>query len=121
MSAVTTYPVRVEGELQPDLSRWLWIVKWVLALPHFVCLAFLWAAFIVVTVVSFVAVLFTGRYPRSLSTSTSACCAGRGASASTRSARSGRIASRPSRCATSRSIRLASTSSIRSTSRAARG
>jgi hypothetical protein len=66
MSAAPIYPVRVEGELQPDLSRWLWIVKWVLALPHFVCLAFLWIAFTAMTVVAFVAVLFTGRYPRSL-------------------------------------------------------
>jgi len=66
MSAVPIYPVRVDGELQTDLSRWLWIVKWVLALPHFVCLAVLWIAFTVTTVIAFVAVLFTGRYPRSL-------------------------------------------------------
>jgi uncharacterized protein DUF4389 len=66
MSAAPIYPVRVDGELQPDLSRWLWIVKWVLALPHFVCLAFLWIAFTAVTVIAFVSVLFTGRYPRSL-------------------------------------------------------
>ena len=66
MSAVPTYPVRVDGELQADLSRWLWIVKWVLALPHYICLAFLWIAFTVTTVIAFVAVLFTGRYPRSL-------------------------------------------------------
>jgi Domain of unknown function (DUF4389) len=62
----TGYPVRVDGELQPDLSRWLWLVKWILALPHFVCLAFLWLAFTVLTLVAFVAVLFTGHYPRSL-------------------------------------------------------
>jgi hypothetical protein len=61
MSAAPAYPVSVDGELQPDLSRWRWIVKWVLALPHYVCLAFLWIAFTVVTVVAFVAVLFTGR------------------------------------------------------------
>jgi hypothetical protein len=66
MSAVPIYPVRVDGELQADLSRWLWIVKWVLALPHFVVLTFLWIAFVVTTVVAFAAVLFTGRYPRAL-------------------------------------------------------
>ena len=66
MSATSTYPVRVDGELQTDLSRWLWLVKWVLALPHVVCLAFLWIAFTALTFAAFVAVLFTGRYPRSL-------------------------------------------------------
>ena len=65
MSA-TTYPVQVDGELQPELSRWLWLVKWILAIPHVVCLVFLWLAFTVLTVVAFVAVFVTGWYPRSL-------------------------------------------------------
>jgi hypothetical protein len=60
------YPVRLEGHLDPDLSRWQWLVKWLLALPHFVALAFLWAAFVVLTVVAFFAIIFTGRYPRSI-------------------------------------------------------
>ena len=67
MSAVT-YPVRVDGELQPELSRWLWLVKWFLAIPHFICLAFLWIAFAILTFGAFVVVLFTGRYPRRLYT-----------------------------------------------------
>jgi hypothetical protein len=59
-------PVAVQGELAPNLSRWLWLVKWLLALPHYIVLVFLWLAFIVLTVVAFFAVLFTGRYPRGI-------------------------------------------------------
>jgi hypothetical protein len=64
--AASSYPADVDGALAPELSRWLWLVKWFLAIPHYVVLAFLWAAFALVTVAAFFAILVTGRYPRSL-------------------------------------------------------
>jgi Domain of unknown function (DUF4389) len=60
------YPVKVEATLDEPLSRWLWIVKWLLVIPHLVVLAFLWAAFVVLSVVAFFAILVTGRYPRAI-------------------------------------------------------
>ena len=62
----TAYPVRLTGQLDGDVSRWTWLIKWLLVLPHVVVLAFLWIAVLVLTVVAGFAVLFTGRYPRAL-------------------------------------------------------
>ncbi|WP_426513038.1 DUF4389 domain-containing protein [Dactylosporangium sp. McL0621] len=64
----TPYPVRVDASPDPSASRWLWLVKWLLLIPHFVVLAFLWLAFCAVSVVAFFAILFTARYPRALFT-----------------------------------------------------
>lgn len=64
MSAV--YPLRVEAQLDSPLSRWLWVVKWILAIPHYVVLAFLWPAFVVMSVVAFFGIVLTGRYPRAV-------------------------------------------------------
>src|SRR5690349_2272817 len=65
-AAPSLYPLRVEGGLDGHLSRWLWLVKWVLVIPRVIGLVFFWFAFVVLTVVAFFAILFTGRYPRAL-------------------------------------------------------
>jgi hypothetical protein len=63
----TPYPVRVDGASDPeDVSRWLWLVKWLLLVPHLVVLVFLWLAFYLVGIVAFFAILITSRYPRGL-------------------------------------------------------
>jgi hypothetical protein len=59
-------PVRLEGEFEQPLSRWLWLVKWLLLIPHWICLLFLWITFIVATIAAFFVLLFTGRYPQGL-------------------------------------------------------
>jgi hypothetical protein len=55
------YPDAKEG-----LNRWLPLVKWLLAIPHYVVLVFLFLAAIIVVVIAWFAILFTGRYPRGL-------------------------------------------------------
>jgi hypothetical protein len=49
-----------------DLNRWLPLVKWILAIPHYIVLFFLWIAMIVVVIIAWFTILFTGRYPRGM-------------------------------------------------------
>ena len=60
------YPLHLEGTLDAPLSRWLWLLKWLLIIPHAIVLLFVWLAFIALSVIAFFAILFTGRYPRSM-------------------------------------------------------
>jgi uncharacterized protein DUF4389 len=62
----TPYPLRVDASPEPSASRGLWLIKWLLLIPHFIVLFFLWVAFVAVSVVAFFAILVTGRYPRGL-------------------------------------------------------
>ena len=53
-------------DVERDLNRWLPLVKWFLAIPHFIILFFLWIGAFVVVIVAWFAIVFTGRYPRGL-------------------------------------------------------
>jgi len=58
------YPVHLDAQLEEPLNRWLWLVKWLLAIPHYIVLAFLWLGAVLASIAAFFAILFTGRYPR---------------------------------------------------------
>lgn len=58
--------VVLEARFEGAPNRALWLVKWLLLIPHFIVLAVLWVAFWVVTVIAFFAILFTARFPRAL-------------------------------------------------------
>ena len=60
------YPVTVKGDLSVPPGRWLWLVKWLLAIPHWIVLTFLVLGGVIAWVLAFFAILFTGKYPRSL-------------------------------------------------------
>jgi len=59
-------PVTLKADLSKPPSRALWLVKWLLLLPHLIVLALLWVAYIIVGILAFFAILFTTRFPRKL-------------------------------------------------------
>ena len=61
-----SYPLEVRGKLSPELSRWLWLVKWILAIPHFIVLTALSVVAFILAIIAFFAILFTARYPRGI-------------------------------------------------------
>jgi hypothetical protein len=53
-------------DVKQDLNRWLPLVKWFLAIPHYIVLVFLWIGAVIAVIIAWFAILFTGRYPRGL-------------------------------------------------------
>lgn len=53
-------------DVETDLNRWMPLVKWLLAIPHYIVLVFLWLGVLFVTFVAWFAILFTGKYPRGM-------------------------------------------------------
>jgi len=60
------YPVNLEVDYPLQLSQWKIFIKWFLAIPHYIILAVLTIVVVVTTIISFFAILFTGRYPNGL-------------------------------------------------------
>ena len=65
-AAPADYPVHLAARPPERLSSGLWLVKWLLIIPHVIVLIPLWVVFVLLTVVAFFAILVTGRYPRGI-------------------------------------------------------
>ena len=60
------YPLEIRGDLSTEPSRGLWLIKWLLAIPHYIVLIVLSIVSLVLNIIAFFAILFTARYPRSI-------------------------------------------------------
>ena len=76
------YPLHFKGELTVSPNSGLWLIKWLLAIPHFFILVFLWIGFVVAWVIALFAIVFTSKYPRGLFDYNVGFYAGRGGWAS---------------------------------------
>jgi hypothetical protein len=65
-NGVQAYPLSIRGDLSVPPSRGLWLIKWLLAIPHYIVLIFLSIASFVVWVIAWWAILITARYPRGM-------------------------------------------------------
>jgi len=63
---MSKYPVDIKGDLSAPPARGWWLIKWLLAIPHYFVLCFLGIAFIFVSIIAFFSILFTGKYPQGL-------------------------------------------------------
>ena len=66
MAQQDAYPLHFKGELTDPPNSGLWLIKWLLAIPHFFILCFLWIGFVVAWVIALFAIVFTSKYPRGL-------------------------------------------------------
>ncbi len=66
MAQQDTYPLTLKGELSDPPNSGLWLIKWLLAIPHLIILVFLGIGFIVAWVIALFAIVFTSKYPRGL-------------------------------------------------------
>ncbi len=66
VSPAGAYPVQVEAERQEEYNRFLPLVKWLLAIPHYFVLFFLFIGVFFAKIIAFFAVLITGRYPEGI-------------------------------------------------------
>jgi hypothetical protein len=64
--AAHAHPLALTASIDESIGRGLWLIKWLLLLPHYIVLAVLWLAVLVVSIVAWFAIIITGRYPRSL-------------------------------------------------------